>query len=154
MDLRSRMSADLKEAMKARDEIRVATLRLINAALRDRDIALRGAGEDRALTEAEIMGILSRLVRMREESAHAYEEAGRLDLAERERAEIAVINEYLPKPMEEPEIAQAIDSAIAALGARSIRDMGRVMAYLREHYPGRMDFARIGPQVKARLTGG
>jgi uncharacterized protein YqeY len=154
MELRGRISQDLKAALKARDEIRVATLRLITAAIKDRDIALRGEGEDREMTEAEILSVLARMVRMRQESARAYEEGGRLELVERELAEIAVIEEYLPRQLDAAETEAAIDAVVAELGAGSIRDMGRVMAALRERFTGQMDFTRVGPLVKARLAGG
>ena len=154
MDLRGRISQDLKVALKARDEIRVATLRLITAAIKDRDIALRGTGEDREMGEAEILAVLARMVRMRQESAQAYEEGGRLELVERELAEIAVIEEYLPRQLDPAETEAAIDAVVAELGATSIRDMGRVMAALRERFSGQMDFTRVGPLVKARLAGG
>jgi uncharacterized protein YqeY len=154
MELRGRIGQDLKLALKARDEIRVATLRLITAAIKDRDIALRREGEDREMSDTEILSVLARMVRMRQESAHAYEEGGRLELVERELAEIAVIEGYLPRQLDEAETAAAIDAVVAELGAASIRDMGRVMAALRERFTGQMDFAGVGPLVKARLTGG
>lgn len=154
MSLRARLSEDLKAALKAREEIRLSTLRLITAAIKDRDIALRTGGEDREMTDAEILSVLARMVKMRQESARAYEEGGRLELVERELAEIAVIEGYLPRQMDETETAAAIDAVVAELGAGSIRDMGRVMAALKDRYTGQMDFTRVGPMVKARLTGG
>ena len=147
-----RIGQDLKTALKARDEIRVATLRLITAAIKDRDIALRV--EDREMSDAEILAVLARMVRMRQESAQAYEEGGRLELVERELAEIAVIEEYLPRQLDTAETEAAIDAVVAELGAATIRDMGRVMAALRERFSGQMDFTRVGPLVKARLAGG
>lgn len=138
--------------MKARDTLRLSTLRLINAAIKDRDIALRGEGEDRELTDAEIMAILTRMVKQRQDSARAYEEGGRLELVERELAEIAVIEGYLPRQLTEAEIQAAIESEIKALGAASIRDMGRVMNALKGRYAGQMDFGAVGPMVKARLS--
>ena len=154
MSLRERISTDLKAALKARDPVRLSTLRLITAAIKDRDIALRGEGEDRLMTDAEILSVLARMVRMRQESAKAYEEGGRLELVETELAEIAVIEDYLPRQLDEAESRAAIDAAVADLGATSIRDMGRVMALLKERHTGQMDFARVGPLVKARLAGG
>jgi len=154
MALRTRISDDLKAAMKARDAARLSTLRLITAAIKDRDIALRGEGEDREMTDAEILSVLARLVRMRQESAQAYEEGGRLELVERELAEIAVIEDYLPRQLDAAETRAAIDAAVAELGATSIRDMGRVMAALKERHTGQMDFAKVGPLVKARLGAG
>ncbi len=153
MDLRSRLGNALKEAMKAKDSDRLSTLRLINAAIKDRDIALRGEGRESGVSEEEILGILGKMVRQRQESARAYEEGGRLELAERERAEISVIEEFLPRRLSEEETAVAIDSAIAEIGAGSLRDMGRVMGLLKERYAGRMDFSCVGARVKERLSG-
>lgn len=153
MSLRDRINTALKEAMKAREATRLSTLRLINAAIKDRDIALRGEGREEGVTDAEILAILARMVRQRQESARGYEEAARLDLAERERAEIAVIEEYLPRRMDQRETQAAIDAAIAELQAESIRDMGRVMALLKERHTGQMDLATVGPMVRARLAG-
>ncbi|GAB4259477.1 MAG: GatB/YqeY domain-containing protein [Pararhodobacter sp.] len=152
MSLRARISADLKDAMKAKDQLRLSTLRLINAAIKDRDIALRGEGEDREMTDEEITAVLSRMVKQRQESIRAYEEGGRLELVEREQAEIAVIESYLPRQLEAAEVEAAIAGVIAELGASSIRDMGRVMNALKARYTGQMDFGAVGPMVKARLA--
>lgn len=154
MPLRTRISEDLKTAMKAKDQLRLSTLRLINAAIKDRDIALRGQGEDREMSEGEITSVLSRMVKQRQESARAYEEGGRLELVERELAEIAVIEDYLPRQLSDDEVEAAIAEAITELEANSIRDMGRVMNALKAKYTGQMDFGAIGPVVKARLSGG
>lgn len=151
MSLRARLSDDLKAAMRARDALRLSTLRLITAAIKDRDIALRSEGQGREMSDDEILAVLARMVRMRQDSARAYEEGGRLELVEQELAEIAVIEGYLPRQMDEAEIEAAVAAAVADLGAGSIRDMGRVMAALRERHAGQMDFARVGPLVKARL---
>ncbi|TCP60712.1 hypothetical protein EV663_10870 [Rhodovulum bhavnagarense] len=152
MDLRTRIAAALKVAMKNKEAERLGTLRLINAAIKDRDIALRGEGAEDGVGDPEVLAILGRMVKQRQESARAYEEGGRLDLAEAERAEIAVIEEFLPRQLTEDEVAAAIDAAIAELGAESIRDMGRVMGQLKANYAGRMDFGQVGPMVRARLT--
>lgn len=152
MSLRARISADIKDAMRAKDTLSLSTLRLINAAIKDRDIALRGEGEDREMTEAEITAILSRMVKQRQESARAYEEGGRLELVEREMAEIGVIERYLPRQLSDDETAAALDTVIAELEATSIRDMGRVMNALKAKYTGQMDFGKVGPMVKGRLT--
>ncbi len=151
MSLRARISTDLKEAMKAKDALRLSTLRLINAAIKDRDISLRGEGEDRELTDAEIMAIMTRMVKQRQDSARAYEEGGRLELVERELNEIKVIEGYLPRQLNETEVQAAIEAEIKALDATSIRDMGRVMNALKVRYAGQMDFGAVGPMVKARL---
>jgi uncharacterized protein YqeY len=151
MDLRTRIGDALKEAMKARDADRLSTLRLINAAIKDRDIALRGDGRDDGVTDAEVLQILGKMVKQRQESARAYEEGGRLELAEKERAEIVVIEGFLPRQLSEDEVAAAISKAIADTGAEGIRDMGKVMGELKARYTGQMDFGAAGPLVKARL---
>lgn len=153
MSLRQRIDAALKDAMKARDSLRLSTLRLITAAIRDRDIALRGEGREDGMTEAEIQGILSRMVRQRNESAASYEEAARLDLAEQERTEAAIVQEFLPRALSKAETDTAIDAAIAELGATSIRDMGRVMALLKDRHAGQLDLSTVGARVKDRLAG-
>ncbi|MCC5999376.1 MAG: GatB/YqeY domain-containing protein [Pararhodobacter sp.] len=153
MTLRERISTDLKQAMRDRDATRLSTLRLISAAIKDRDIALRGEGDDRVLTDAELVAILTKMVKQRQDSMRAYEEGGRLELVERERSEIAVIEGYLPRQLNEDEITAAVDAVIARTGASSIRDMGRVIALLKERHAGQMDFGKVGPLVKARLAG-
>ncbi|MDM7255929.1 MAG: GatB/YqeY domain-containing protein [Paracoccus sp. (in: a-proteobacteria)] len=152
MDLRTRIQTATKEAMKAKEADRLSTLRLISAAIKDREIAARAeAGEAQGLSDADLMAILGKMVKQRQESARAYEEGGRLELAEKELAEIAVIQGFLPKQLSEDEAAQAVAQVIADLGAESLRDMGRVMAALRERFAGQMDFGAVGPLVKARL---
>ncbi|MBV7410448.1 GatB/YqeY domain-containing protein [Maritimibacter sp. DP1N21-5] len=149
--MRNRLSEALKTAMKEQDKERLSTLRLINAALKDREIALRGEGEDQTLSDEMILGILGKMVKQRQESAKAYEEAGRLELAEKERAEIKVIEEFLPKQLSDKEVETAVDAAVKDVGATSIRDMGKVMGALKARYTGQMDFGAVGPMVKARL---
>ena len=151
MDMRERLNAAQKDAMRAKEAERLSTLRLINAAIKDRDIAARGAGEDVVVTDADVLAILGKMVKQRQESARAYEEGGRLELAEKEREEIKVIEEFLPRQLTEAEAQTAIDAAIADVGADSIRDMGKVMAVLKGKYTGRMDFANVGPAVKNKL---
>lgn len=154
MELQARLQAATKEAMKARETARLSALRLIGAAIKDREIAARGAeGDGGNLSEADLIAILSKMVKQRQESARAYEEGGRLELAQKEEGEIAVIQEFLPRQLDEAETEKAIDAVIAALGASGIRDMGRVMAELRARYAGQMDFGAAGPQIKARLLG-
>jgi len=152
MELRDRIGQALKRAMKTRDHDRLATLRLINAAIKDQEIATRGSDDAAALGDAEIRAILAKMVKQRNESVRAYEEGGRVDLAERERGEIAVIEEFLPRQLGADEIDAAIDSAIADVGATSIRDMGKIMGKLKERHAGQMDFGTVGPKVKARLA--
>jgi uncharacterized protein YqeY len=150
-DLRTRLSSELKDAMRQQDARRLSTLRLINAAIKDRDIALRGEGSDEGAGDDEILQILGKMVKQRNESVRAYEEGGRLEMAEQERAEISVIEGFLPRQLDESEIDAAIRGAIADTGATSIRDMGKVMGELKGRYTGQMDFARVGPMVKDRL---
>ncbi|MDT8857035.1 GatB/YqeY domain-containing protein [Paracoccaceae bacterium Fryx2] len=147
MTLRDRLQVALKEAMRARAADRLSTLRLINAAIKDREIAARGEADVTEVSDTDITGILGRMVKQRNESARAYEEGGRLELAEKELAEIKVIEEFLPRQLD----AAEVDAAIAEAGATSIRDMGRVMAVLKGRYTGQMDFATVGPRVKDRL---
>ncbi|TYO88227.1 GatB/YqeY domain-containing protein [Oceanicella actignis] len=150
--MRDRIAKALTEAMKAKDQARVSTLRLIMAAIKDRDIAARAAedGESR-VPDAEIAQILAKMIKQREDSIRAYEEAGRLELAERERAEIDIIREFLPRPLTEEEAARAVSDAIARTKASSIRDMGAVMKDLKSRYAGRMDFAKAGAAVREAL---
>ena len=142
----------MKQAMKDKDSGRLSTLRLINAAIKDREIALRGEGREEGVAEDEILGILGKMAKQRQESATTYEEGGRLDLAEREREEIVIIEEFLPRKLNDKEVASAIDSALSEVGAESIRDMGRVMGALKARYTGQMDFGAVGAMVKDRLA--
>ena len=151
MDLRARLQASTKEAMKAKDSDRLSTLRLIGAAVKDREIAARTGDGDGTLTEADLIQILSKMVKQRQESARAYEEGGRLELAAKEENEIGIIQEFLPRQMTEDETRAAIDAAVAETGAEGLRDMGRVMAVLKERHAGQMDFGAAGGLVKARL---
>jgi uncharacterized protein YqeY len=151
MSLRDRLQAALKDAMKAREADRLSTLRLINAAIKDRDIASRGDGGPEMVAEGDITAIMAKMVKQRQESARAYEEGGRLELAEKELAEIVVIQEFLPRQMSEAEVAAAVEAAVAETGAASIRDVGRVMAALKGKYAGQMDFGAVGALVKARF---
>ena len=154
MELRGQISQALKDAMKERDTIRLSTLRLISAAIKDRDIEKRAenGGEDEGVGDTEILTILGKMVKQRHESARAYEEGGRLELAEKELAEITVIEDFLPRQLSEEESAAAIEKAIAKTGASSIRDMGKVMGELKGRYTGQMDFGKVGPMVKAKLA--
>lgn len=154
LGLRERIAADTKLAMKAKETARLSTLRLISAAIKDREIAARSeSGDESGLSDADLTAILSKMVKQRQESAKAYEEGGRLELAEREQDEIKVIQAYLPRQLDAVETAAAIDKVIADLGASSIRDMGKVMAELRSRHAGQMDFGAVGPMVKDRLMG-
>lgn len=152
MDLRTRISTELKQAMKDKAAQRLSTLRLVNAAIKDKDIAARAEGNDEGVGEGEVLAILGKMAKQRLESARAYEEGGRLDLAEREREEIEVIEEFLPRQLSEDETKAAVDAVVAQTGATSIRDMGKVMGALKAKYTGQMDFGRVGPMLKERLS--
>lgn len=150
--LRTRLSEALKDALKSRDERSTSTLRLILAALKDRDIAARTKGQPDGIGEEEILQMLQSMVKQRRESIAMYEQGGRLELAEREAEEITVIERYLPKQMSEAEVAAVIDATITSLEASGLKDMGRVMAALRERYAGQMDFGKASQVIKARLS--
>ena len=152
--MRDKINKLLKQAMRDKAADRLSTLRLINAAIKDRDIAARSEGQDEGVGEGEVLAILGKMAKQRLESARAYEEGGRIDLAERERAEIMVIEEFLPRQLSEKESTEAVNIAIAEAGAESIRDMGKVMGILKERYMGQMDFGSVGPVVKDRLCAG
>ena len=150
--LRQRLNDALKEALKARDQRSVSTLRLVLAQLKDRDIAARPSGNTAGIGEAEIVDMLHKMVKQRQESIALYRQGNRPDLVQQEEGEIAVIERFMPKQLDEAETAAAIDSAVGETGAQSIKDMGKVMAKLKERFPGRMDFARAGALVKQRLS--
>ncbi|MDG1458083.1 MAG: GatB/YqeY domain-containing protein [Pseudoprimorskyibacter sp.] len=154
MELRSRVTAAMKQAMKDRDSARLSTIRLINAAIKDRDIAARGNGNEDGVDETAILEILGKMVKQRRESARTYEEGGRLDLAEAELAEIPVIEDFLPRKLSDAEVETAISEALAEVGASSLRDMGKVMGVLKSKYTGQMDFGSVGGQVKTKLAQG
>ncbi|PWC95740.1 GatB/YqeY domain-containing protein [Azospirillum sp. TSO5] len=153
MTLRTQFNDSLKDAMRAKDQRAVSTIRMILAGLKDRDIAARTRGVTDGIDEAEILSMLQTLVKQRNESAGLYDQGGRPELAQQEREEIAVIERFLPKQMSEDESAAAIDAIVAELGASSIKDMGKVMAELKARHAGQMDFAKAGGLVKARLSG-
>ncbi|MBI3113940.1 MAG: GatB/YqeY domain-containing protein [Rhodospirillales bacterium] len=150
--LRTRLNDALKAAMKAKDELSVSTLRLILAALKDRDIAARGKGNKDGIPESDLLGLLQSMIKQRRESIAAYEKGGRMDLAKQEAGEIAVIEGFLPQQMGEDEMAAAIDAVIAGVGATSLKDMGKAMAALKQQYAGKMDFGKASALVKTRLS--
>ncbi|MCX7559326.1 GatB/YqeY domain-containing protein [Sulfitobacter sp. F26204] len=152
MGLRKRITEALKQAMKDKDAARLSTLRLINAAIKDKDIAARATGTDEGVADSEVLAILGKMTKQRMESARAYEEGGRLDLAEREMSEIKIIEEYLPRQLNDAETTAAVEKAIAEIGAESIRDMGKVIGALKAQYTGQMDFGKVGPMVKDLLS--
>ena len=152
MSLRNEINSAMKEAMKEKAKLRLSTLRLINAAIKDRDIAARAEGVEEGVDESEILAILGKMTRQRQESAKTYEEAGRLDLSERELSEIQVIEYFLPRQLNGDEIEIEVTKVIDEQGASSIRDMGRVMACLKERFTGQMDFGSVGPIVMKKLS--
>ena len=150
--LRERFPADMKEAMKAGEKAKVAAIRLISAALKEKDIEARGAGKGEA-TADEILALLQKMIKQRQESIAIYDANGRPELAAGERDEVEVISSYLPKQMEEQEVKAAIEEVIAETGATSVKDMGKVIGVLRTAYAGQMDFGKVSPMVKAALGG-
>lgn len=149
--MREEIAAALTRAQKEQDRLRVATLRLVNAAIQDRDIANRGKGKGPA-DDAEISEILQKMIKQREESARLYREGGRPELETKENGEIAIIREFLPSQLSDAELAEVIARGIAETGASSVKDMGKVMAWLKENYRGQVDMAKAGPLIKPRLS--
>jgi hypothetical protein len=150
--LRTRLKDALPAAMKARDLVAVATLRLILAALKDRDIAARGKGVASGITDDAILDLLQSMIRQRHESIDLYRTAERLDLAQKEAAEIEIIQRFLPTQLSDEETEAAVGETVAELGATTLKDMGRTMAALKERYAGRMDFCKASAVVKQRLS--
>ena len=151
MALREQLSEEMKGAMRARDTARLGALRLMLSTLKDREIALRGDAV--AMTGADELAVLAKMVKQRQESVKLFLEGSRADLADKEQAEIAVIEEFLPKALTGEETEAAIAAAVAEVGAVSVKDMGRVMAVLKGRYTGQMDFGAVGGLIKARLAG-
>jgi uncharacterized protein len=149
--MREKFSSELKEAMKAGEKRRAGTIRMIMAALKDKDIEARGQGK--TVSDEDILTLLQKMTKSRKESQEIYEKAGRVDLATQESEEIAIIQGFLPKQLSEAEVAQAIAAAIAETKASSIKDMGQVIGALKGKYAGRMDFANAAARVKAILGG-
>ncbi len=150
--LRTRLSDALKTAMKGKDAPTVSTLRLILAAIKDRDIAARGKGNKDGVTDDEVLSLLQSMIKQRHESISHYEKGGRMELAQREAEEIAVIEEFLPEQMSDDEMAAVITAVIGDVGATSLKDMGKAMAALKENHPGTMDFSKASAMVKERLS--
>ncbi|WP_295913119.1 GatB/YqeY domain-containing protein [uncultured Bartonella sp.] len=148
--LRDDINNALKTAMKEHDKARLSTLRLINAAVKDRDIANRGEGKP-AVDDTELQSILAKMIKQREESVKLYNEGGRPELAKAESDEIAVIREFLPRQLDENEVQKAIAEGLEATGAESLRDMGKVMSWLKDRYNGQMDFAKVGATIREKL---
>ncbi len=150
--MRDRLKDVLTVSLKAGEKRRVATVRLILAAIKDRDIAVRSDGQTDGVSDKEILAILQKMVKQRRESTILYREGGRLELAAQEEEEITIIEEFLPKQMGQEEMAVAVAEVVAERGATSLKDMGDVMGLLKERYGGRMDFAKAAGQVKSRLS--
>ncbi len=149
--LRTRLSDALKTAMKAKEGCAVSTLRLIHAALKDRDIAARGNGNMDGIGDDDILSLFQSMIKQRRESIDAYQRGGRMELAQKEAEEISIIEGFLPEQMSEEAIAAAVGEAISEIGAANLKDMGKVMAVLKETYAGCMDFGKASGLVKARL---
>ena len=150
--MREQLTHSLKAAMKARDTQRISTIRLINAAIKDRAIAVRSEENVKGVTDEEILSILAKMIKQRQESAKQYEEAGRIELAEQELSEIGIIETFLPKQMTENEMIETVDQTIQEIKADSIRDMGKVMGVLKQKHAGIMDFSRAGARAKEVLS--
>jgi uncharacterized protein YqeY len=151
MGLREQINDSVKEAMKAKDAKRLGTLRLINAAIKDRDIAARTADSRDLLGDDELLGLLAKMIKQREDSVAAFETGNRPEMAQNERDEIALIREFMPQQMSAEETAAAVATVVADLGATTLKDMGKVMAALKERYAGQMDFGKAGAVVKQTL---
>lgn len=153
MSMRDKITQDMKDAMKSGDKKRVSTLRLINAAIKDKDIAARTDGPDAGINDAGVIELLAKMVKQRQESAATYEQGGRPELAAGEMEEIAIISEYLPRQLSEDEAQAAIKALVGEIGASGMKDMGRTMAALKEKYSGQMDFTKASAWVKQALAG-
>jgi uncharacterized protein YqeY len=153
MSLRAQLNDSMKEAMKAKDAKRLATLRLVLAALKDKDIAARSETSRELLGDDEILSLMAKMIKQREESAAVYRQGGRPELAENEEAEIVIIRSFMPAQMDEAAMKAAIAKTIAEVGAASIKDMGKVMAVLKERYAGQMDFGKASAATKDALSG-
>ena len=149
--MHERFNEALKVALKSQDKVRISTLRLINAAIKDREIADRTDNGGVGVSEDVVLEILAKMIKQRQESLSAYEEAGRLDLADQERSEIVIIQEFMPRQLEDDEIIAAVDAALAEVGAETLKDMGKVMGLLKQKYTGQMDFGKAGARVKEKL---
>lgn len=149
--MREKINQALKDAMKAGDKAKVSTLRLINAAIKDRDLGIKGEVPAAPIGDTEITEVLAKMVKQRQESITVFEQNGRADLADKEKAELAIIRSFMPTQMDEAAMGEAIAAAIAATGATSPKDMGKVMAKLKAEYAGKMDFAKASGLVKGRL---
>ena len=151
--MRERIAQAMKDALKSKDQAALSTIRLISAALKDRDIAARSDNNHDGISDDEILSMLQTMIKQRNESAKMYEDGGRPELAAAEQAEIELIKQFLPEQLSHDDIEKAIKDAVAETGAASIKDMGKVMAHLKKHYAGQMDFSAASQMVKAALMG-
>jgi uncharacterized protein YqeY len=149
--LRDAINNAMKEAMKARDERRVSTLRMMNAAIKNADIEARGQGKE-PLSEADLMSLFQKMIKQRQESAELYEKGGRAELAQQEKGEIEIISAYLPQQMSDVEAGAAISAVLQEINAETMKDMGRAMAALRERFAGKMDFGKASGKIKELLS--
>jgi uncharacterized protein len=149
--LRTKISDELKTAMKAGDKLKVSTLRLVGAAIKDRDIQNRTAGPDSGVSDAQIIDVLAKMVKQRQESVAMYQQGGRPELAQQESTEIDIIQSFMPKQLSEAEVKSVVAAIIQEVGAQSVKDMGKVMAALKAKYAGQMDMAKAGGVVKGLL---
>ena len=152
MSIRDDLTTALKEALKNKDQVAMSTIRLITAAMKDRDIAARSSGNMDGISDSEVLSMMQSMIKQRQESSKTYADAGRDDLAEREIDEIQVIERFLPQQMDEAATSAAIDAVITETGASSIKDMGKVMNELKTRYAGQMDMAKVGGLVKQKLS--
>ena len=151
--LREKLTADLKTAMLAKDEMSVHTIRLVNAAIKQKDIDGRTEASREGISEPQILSLLQSMIKQRQESIKMYEQGKRQDLADKEAAEIKIIENYMPTQLSEAEMKDAVAKTIAAIGAAGIKDMGKVMNELKTKYSGQMDFSKVGGLVKEKLAG-
>lgn len=152
MEKRTEISSALKDALKRQDKLTVSTVRLILAAIKDRDITATGQGRPEGIEEQEILQLLASMIKQRQESSRQYSDAGRDDLAEREEAEIEIIKGFLPKQLSDSEVEEAVSAIVGEVGASGIKDMGKVMNVLKERYTGQVDMAKAGGLVKKKLA--
>ena len=153
MSLREKFTEDMKQAMRDKSEVALATLRLINAAIKDKDIAARTADSREGIKDEQILSLLQGMIKQRQESIKLYVQGGRQELADKEAAEIKVIEAYLPKQLSDDEMKAVVLKTITSVGATNVKDMGKVMAELKAKYSGQMDFSKVGGIVKEKLAG-
>lgn len=151
MSIRDKLTSDTKDAMRARDAARLSTLRMMSSAIKDRDIFVRGEGGVVPVADGDLMGLMAKMIKQRQDAASVYVQGGRQELADKELAEVAVIEEFLPGQLDAAQVEAAVAAAIAEVGATSIKDMGRVMGALKGRYAGQMDFGAVGALIKGRL---